>query len=93
MDRLLRLALIVYILVLVYSGALAIYYLFLNAQTRLWRISSAQRSGFGVNQENKCSPLRVLFYESCFISSKNRFTLRFHYGIIESINVCFIDMA
>jgi len=44
-----RISLTVYILVLVYSGALAIYYLFLNAQTRLWRISSGQRKGFELN--------------------------------------------
>ena len=33
-----RLSLTIYTLVLVYSGALAVYYLFVNKTTRSWRI-------------------------------------------------------
>lgn len=33
-----RLSLMLYVLVLVYSGALAVYYLFVNAETRSWQV-------------------------------------------------------
>lgn len=36
-----RLSLILYVAVLVYSGALAVYYLFVNRETRSWQIESA----------------------------------------------------
>ena len=37
-----RLSLIVYVAVLVYSGALAVYYLFVNGETRSWRVETAR---------------------------------------------------
>lgn len=38
-----RLSLIVYVAVLVYSGALAVYYLFVNGETRPWQVESEER--------------------------------------------------
>jgi hypothetical protein len=43
-DPALRLNLTVYVLVLIYSGAVAVYYLFLNPRTRNW-LSPAQQTG------------------------------------------------
>lgn len=39
-----RLSLIVYVAVLVYSGALAVYYLFVNGATRSWRVETTRGS-------------------------------------------------
>ena len=39
-----RLSLIVYVAVLVYSGALAVYYLFVNGETRSWQVETTQDS-------------------------------------------------
>ncbi len=36
-----RLSLILYVAVLVYSGAIAVYYLFLNAETRPWQVQNS----------------------------------------------------
>jgi hypothetical protein len=42
-----RLSLILYVGVLVYSGALAVYYLFVNVETRSWQVESGASSTHG----------------------------------------------
>lgn len=42
-----RLSLILYVAVLVYSGAIAVYYLFVNRETRSWQVESRASSSHG----------------------------------------------